>query len=430
MTGRSPASFAARTGAGLKLRAVAPDAVPRLSDRHATLAVALTTLIMAYAGHFGFLSILVFYAMWLPRLRFRGQWMIRPTRDVVTVLMFPVFACLSFLWSAHPQISLYNALEYTSSILCAVIMARIVSTPAFMRGIIIGAAVVLAASLASGKYGVDPFSGNYALVGLFGSKNIVGQFSEVGIIFCLIHSLRRQSVMSRLALNIAPLLLFAVTLYQSKSASSVLSLIIVLGLLAVLFVITRLPRVYRGFAFTLFSVWLLVIVVTGATLNWQETVLQSFGKSTTLTGRTLLWQKGIETGMEHPLLGIGYGAFWVHGNLPAEHLWYKFGISNRAGFHFHSIFIQVFAEMGVTGLAMMLWLLIQNISRSFFPILRYGMVPDYLLCFSLAVMFTIRAFVEVDVIGTFSIGPVLFYSILPRLATLHRERQLAAQAAS
>jgi hypothetical protein len=52
-----------------------------------------------------------------------------------------------------------------------------------------------------------------------------------------------------------------------------------------------------------------------AALNFgaADMVLGAFGKDSTLTGRTYLWQQGIDAAANTPLLGVGYAAYWVQG---------------------------------------------------------------------------------------------------------------------
>jgi len=399
---------------------------PRMNDRVAFVSIMLTTIMLAYGGLIGPASILVFYALWLSRFKYRQIYTVRMTRDVLILLPFPLMAIVSSLWSRYPTTTLYTSLEYASSVVCAIIMARLVRTTPLVRGVVAGTVVVLAASLINGRYGVDAFSGNYSLVGLFGSKNMVGLFAEIGIIFSLFATLLPgQRLISRLAFGIAPMLMCMVTLELSKSASSLLSLLIVLGLLLTVYIITRLPRIYRKFSFIIIAIWFLVITVTGATLGWQETVLQSFGKTSTLTGRTTLWEKGMEIGWSSPAIGIGYAAFWVQGNLEAERLWYKFGIKSRNGFHFHNTFVEAFAELGMIGVLLVGILFLSVTLPSLWLLLEHGMVMEYCVSLALGVMFLVRSFVELDILGTFSIGPFLLYAIPPRLATLRLEQQAA-----
>ncbi len=417
--GRGPADFVLKTDSGIKMRPDNTNYMPQLGDGMAIICMIITCIIMAHGGLFGFISILVFYAMWLPRLRYRGIVTIRPTKDVITVTLFPLFACLSVLWSVAPMITAYTSLEYLSGVVCAIIIARVVSTLAYMRGLSLGAMIIIVASIASNRYGVDPFSGNYSLIGLFGSKNQVGLFAEIGIISGIISFFRPQRFISRIFFCMFPVLICCAGLYLSKSASSTLSLCLVFVVIGGVYLVTRLPRKYRGFACTMLMVWFVTIIAAGAAMNWQEAVLQAFGKNATLTGRTFLWDKGMESAMHTPLLGHGYNAFWILGNPVAEQLWYKFDIDTRQGFHFHNVYVEIFVELGAIGLFLLVLLMLNNIFQSLKLVLKHGMRVDYIFTLAIIIMLFVRSFVEADIWGTFSIGPILFYSIIPRYLHKH-----------
>ena len=132
--------------------------------------MAITTVMLAYGGLLGFGAILVMYAIWLPKIVYRGTFLLRPTRDVIFVMLLPMLAILSIAWSDYPLNSLKTSMEYTSLIVCTVIISKIARLAALLRGFVIGATIALLASIASQQYGIDPMTGQYTLVGLFGSR--------------------------------------------------------------------------------------------------------------------------------------------------------------------------------------------------------------------------------------------------------------------
>lgn len=396
---------------------------PRLSNFFGTIYVAATTIILAYGGLFGIVSILVMYAIWLPKIRFKGVLLIQPSRDVIFVSVLAIFAICSTVWSRYPSNSLYTSLQYTSLIIVTIIISKLVRTSAYIRGLIIGSAIVLIASIISGKYGGDPFTGKYALIGLFGSKNMVGLFAELGIFLAILSLFIKQTFFEKLIFAYAPLCLFIVSLYLAKSASSVLSLIVILVAVFAAVLIGKIPRSFRKTAFVGFLTIIISLIVAGAAVDAQTVILKSFGKDTTLTGRTFLWDEAVKSGMENPIAGHGYSAFWVPGQRKAEQLWAKFGVRARVGFHFHNVFLEVFVELGFIGVVLVSYLLFASCWRSMMLIIKNGMNVEYIYALGISVMFLTRAMVEVDIIGSFSIGPLLFYSVIPRLATYHREQK-------
>jgi exopolysaccharide production protein ExoQ len=394
---------------------------PKLPDFIAIPYMAMTTLISAYAALFGIYPILLFYAMWLPLAHFGGRLQALPTRDTAIGLMFSALCCLSALWSDYPSLTLYYGLELASTVITAIIIARIVRTGALIKGVILGTALVLAASLANGNYGADPFNGTYALVGLFGSKNTLGLFAEIGIAFSLLALCMRQNVWNKLLYGFFPLLLSAAALYMSRSAGSVLSLIIALLVIFAVYIVAKLPRSWRVPVFLLVALTLVAGSAACLALDWENAIFKSFGKDSTLTGRTDLWHIGLKTGMDDPLLGHGYSAFWVQGNPVAEQLWYQFGIGRRGGFHFHNLYVEMFVELGITGALLIAWLLLANLYASLRRVLKHGIAAEYILPLGVTLIFLIRSTIELDVVGGFSIGTLLMFSVLPRLAAYQRE---------
>lgn len=395
--------------------------VPRMHDRMALLSVMLTTIIMAYSGLLGSLAILVFYALWLPRLKFKGVMLLGMTKDILLIAPFPLFGVLSALWSQFPTISLYKSLEYASSVVCAIIIARIVRPNTLVRGLMWGCVLVLAASIVNGRYATDVFSGKASLVGLFGSKNQVGLFAELGVFFSMLYLFYQRFSLLRVLCGLGAMAVCALSLYLSKSASSVLSLGMMLGFLFTLSIITRLPRIYRGFSMSIITVWFILLAVIGSTLGWQEQVLKAFGKSSTLTGRTTLWEKGMEAAWERPVVGYGFSAYWVQGFQPAERLWYQFRIPSRSGFHFHNTYIQMFVELGMIGVSLVALLILTSFLKSLLYTLKQGLTLEAAYATGITSIFFIRTFVENDLLGTFILSPILFFAVIPLLYTRQQE---------
>src|SRR5207244_2815073 len=69
----------------------------------------------------------------------------------------------------------------------------------------------------------------------------------------------------------------------------------------------------------------------------------------TLTGRSYLWYRAADFIRERPLLGHGFEAFWVQGNIDAEGLWQYGKITTRGGFNFHNTVIELLVHFGWIG---------------------------------------------------------------------------------
>jgi len=390
---------------------------PKLRDLYAIPSVAMTVLIMAYSGLYGVYPILLLYAMWLSRVIFKGHFILKPSKDIYPAIGFASYCILTTLWSDYPGITIHAAVEFFTMILCAIVMVRIVRTESLIKGMIVGTTLVLITTIISGRYGKDAFSESYALIGMFGSKNQVGLYAEVGMFASLVFLFTKSGKLQKFLYSICPLLFACLCLYLSRSGTAIATLV------ATLFAVYGIYRVVRfsprnrktALSFVIFVVS--ITLLAGIYMGGAAFSLKLMGKDATLTGRTYLWAEGIKNGLLNPVGGVGYSAFWVVGRQAAETYWFKFGINARNGFHFHNLYIQTFADLGFVGLFWMIYMIISNCTKSLRYALLHGSSAKAFFCLGMAFMFLFRAFAEVDFLGPFGIGCLMFFSVNPLLAT-------------
>lgn len=391
---------------------------PRLPDRRATVFIAVSVLILAYSWRFNVIAILAFLVLWLAHTLYQKRFILFPDPTALAVFLLPLIACYSSLWSDFPGKSIYQGAEFMAMAACVVIISRLVSLDALLKGLCAGCAVVLILSLLNGTYANDAFGARAVLIGLFHSKNQIGLFAEIGLVAAIILAVQPVRFGEKLIYvgGIAPLAI--VSLFLCKSATSTLSLLVVLAALAGVYLITRLPRPLRIHALLagFFALISLMVLAMAFQIDPQSTVLEGLGKNTTLTGRTYLWSEGLRIGLERPWFGHGYAAFWVQGqNLP-EKYWEEFYIASRTGFHFHNMYIQTLVDLGLIGAISLALLVMYTFIKTLFLNIWYGLNGEYIFALAMATMFLVRSVVEVDFLGPFGIGPLLALGILPRLA--------------
>jgi exopolysaccharide production protein ExoQ len=163
----------------------------------------------------------------------------------------------------------------------------------------------------------------------------------------------------------------------------------------------------------------LAIVVAGLQMGAVDAILGLFGKDSTLTGRTYLWQQGIEAAHLNPVLGMGYQGFWVQGFAKPEQLWDEFFITTRTGFHFHNTYIEVAVENGLVGLALLVFMLLRNVFGHLSAMLNRHNDPSSIVLFAVSLLLLMRSFVEIDVIFPYQIGSFLMFYAAGKL-TLRR----------
>ncbi|APO78615.1 exopolysaccharide production protein ExoQ 2 (plasmid) [Rhizobium etli 8C-3] len=379
-------------------------------------AMIATMFFIAYAQLFGSVFILLFYLVWLPLLAMDPRAVIGDPRPFYWIFAFSIFACLSFFWSAVPGLSLRGGLQYLSTIACALIAARVVPVKAMVLGMSLGASLVLLYSLMFGHFSYDPLDGVYSFIGAFASKNQLGMFAALGVFasFSLVFILRVQMIWRILALMSG--VFGAFSLHAAQSATSTITIAATIAVAVAAVFLKRFSPRHRTVLFLSIvpaaAVGLLIALSSGL----FGAILGVFGKDATLTGRTYLWQRGIEIAHDEPIFGLGFQGFWVQGFSQPEVLWQQFYIASRAGFHFHNTYIEAAVELGYIGLvllgAVILGLLVGYIRR----LLSSGARDEDVILFGIVILFIGRSFFEVDFLNQYTIGTFLIYYCAGALA--------------
>lgn len=398
---------------------------PGENSWYGTFAIALSVFIFAYSARFGQISVLVFYALWLPLVLVDYRHVIGNYVRFSWILAFGLFACISFTWSAAPSVSLRAGIQYMTTIMCALIASRIIDSRTLTSGVSVGVGIVLIYSLVFGQYFYDPLDGSYSFVGAFSSKNQLGFFASLGVYFVFASFFILQtSIMWRwIAVPLGALSVYS--LLASSSATSIIATLATLLIVMTLGIALKFsPRNRRSF----FLIGLVIAAAVAAiALNTGaiDLILGAFGKDSTLTGRTYLWDQGMRAAHESPVLGVGYQAYWVQGFSEAERLWDEFYIASRAGFHFHSTYIEVLVELGYVGLILLSFVMLRVLLGSLRRILTENHTPQAHLMFGIAVLLLIRSFFEIDFMTPYSIGAFLLYYSAGILAIPQRTSSMA-----
>lgn len=379
------------------------------NEAYATLAVALSVFVFAYSFRFGQVSILAYYALWLPLVAIDYRRVLGNYTHYLWIFAFALFACLSVFWSQAPGASARAALQYLTHIVCALIAMRVVDTGTLVRGGLVGTGLVLCYSLVFGVYHLDPLDGTYSFIGAFASKNQLGFHASLAVLFvfaALFLGVERR-IWKFAAIGCALVALYC--LKASQSATSVLTTVAVVGLFLSLRALEMLAPFHRKMLFLAFAVFTVLAGLAAVYGGGFEMVLGAFGKDATLTGRTYLWQQGIAAAGEAPFVGIGYQAFWVQGFAEAERLWADFFISSRSGFHFHNTFIAATVETGLIGCLLLTMVLVVTLSGHLVRLLSAVRDREALVLFTIVALLAVRAFVEIDILSPYQIGSFLLY---------------------
>lgn len=383
-------------------------------------AVALSFFVFAYSGWFGQASILAYYAMWFPLVLLDYRNVLGNYRRYGWIFAFGILTCLSIFWSQAPAVTARAAIQYMTHIVCALIAMRVLNIRTMTLGAVAGVGVVLLYSLLFGYYSYDAIDGTYSFVGAFDSKNQLGLYASLGIFFSfaavfLLGERRIWMVASGIVG-----LMSAYCLLACQSATSVITTAFAVMILVGMRVILLLSPKQRKILFIGGATSVVILVIAAVYGGAIDLILGAFGKDSTLTGRTYLWQQGIQQAAENPIFGIGYQAFWVQGFSLPEQLWHEFFITSRSGFHFHNTFIETTVETGFVGVGLLCMVLLVSFFGHLKRLLSDLRNNESHIFFGLAALFLVRAFVEIDILNPYNVGSFLLYFMAGKLATARR----------
>ncbi|MBB2971364.1 O-antigen ligase [Mesorhizobium sp. RMAD-H1] len=400
---------------------------PGENSWYGTFAVTVSVFVFAYSARFGQVSILLFYAVWLPLVLVDYRYVIGNYARFYWILAFALFACLSFTWSAAPAVTLRASIQYMTTIVCALIASRTIDTRTFASGISLGVGLVLLYSLAFGQYHYDALDGSYSFVGAFSSKNQLGFFASLGLyfVFASFFVLRTSLLWRCIALPLG--VLSGYCMVASSSATSIIATLATFMVVVTVGLVLKFsPRNRRAF-FIIGLVIAIAIAIVALNAGVVGMILGAFGKDTTLTGRTYLWDQGLRAAHEAPILGVGYYAYWVQGFSEAERLWDEFYIASRGGFHFHNTYIEVLVELGYVGLVLISLIMLRVLFGYLRRLLTESYTPQAHLMFGIAILLLIRSFFEIDFMTPYTIGAFLLYYSAGQLAIPQRVASPAPQ---
>jgi exopolysaccharide production protein ExoQ len=205
------------------------------------------------------------------------------------------------------------------------------------------------------SYGIGSgdFAGDWQ--GIFSHKNTLGSCMALGFLICFLAF--RSEGPSGWRFGIGAVLCGLLVLL-SRSATS----IVVLTGVMVAFAAFHPPGLFRRRLFSWLAVWG-VVLASGVSIAASQylQILDYLGKDEGLTGRTAIWAFVWSNILERPILGFGYYAFWMGQEGPSSVWWESTG---SPIFHSHDAFLDVWVQLGLVGLVLLLVVLTLSLRRA------------------------------------------------------------------
>lgn len=293
------------------------------------------------------------------------------------MLLFVLFAyiALSITWSPMAEVSAKRFIKMVGALVMALLIVT-ENNPAkalyslferYLWVVLIGSFFVILFVPGIGR--TVNYDGSVSTAGICFGKNGLGQCALAAVLLSSIPIIANGRDGLKLG-NTIMLFMGIVILLMSRSATSLMVCVTVLGILVLI----------RGFA-TL-SIWhaggaaLFSIILGGALFALAESatpgfsirgyIIESLGKDITLTGRTELWSNVWALASERPVFGYGTGSFWVGDIGVSKPIMDTYDWPpNQA----HNGYLDTVAELGFVGLALVLTLAAYGLFSAF------GMLP-------------------------------------------------------
>lgn len=268
-------------------------------------------------------------------------------------------------------------------------------------------------------------------IGVTTHKNPLGQLCLISGLSYLWLLYRTKKEGLSIFRDPVPWIYLALTIYlfngggHSRSTTSIVSLIVAVVFFCIL---TRMRHDVGGLMSKLV---MLLLFVAGAELflglmgtSIQGVVAGLSGKDTHLTGRAWLWNDVIRIGMEKPVLGSGYGGFWVssiYGRLSPA-------VDNDPS-QSHNGYLETFANLGLIGVALLALVILQAFTRAVRLAqqdFEYGRITLVLIAMVLVMNYAEATFPRGSHVWWFGFLVVAMYGKSwvwwPEVEEVHRER--------
>jgi exopolysaccharide production protein ExoQ len=284
-------------------------------------------------------------------------------------------AAFSIIWSYSPELTRTRVVALIGTLMFSLYFASryTLKEQLDLLGWVFGIIVVtsLFYCILLPKYGLMSGVHTGAWRGIYNHKNVLGKImvlsSVVFLLLAMASKKHRWIFWNLLSGSIILLLL-------SRSSSSLINLLILVGLFLFLHILFLhiLRWNYILIIPTLIGILLSIVILYSFLATSGEQVAGIFGKDLTLTGRTAFWPLILDKILEKPLLGYGFGAFWQGLDGPSAYVW------NASAFkapNSHNGYLDLCLELGLTGLSIYLFKFVSSVQRSI-ALIRSVRTPD------------------------------------------------------
>lgn len=191
--------------------------------------------------------------------------------------------------------------------------------------------------------------------GIVGNANLIAFTAVLGMLLFLVEYIVTHRNRS---LPLASLVLAVLMAALAKSAGMTLAIFLV-GFAALIAILAEGRERTTRHAIYRYGLWALAsVAVIG--LIYRTELFEMLGRSSDASGRFYIWGEVLSLIWEKPLEGWGWIGYWIPGVEPFEGL---IVINGVPMYQAHNTYLDIWLQLGLMGLALLLWLLIQGFVR-------------------------------------------------------------------
>lgn len=304
--------------------------------------VDISSFDLSFNAKFGVVVYLITFV--LLGMRWKRSLALLSSNAFLSILL--VVVCFSYFWSINPDqtmrfsiyavgttsIGLYLATRYT--------IAEQMRILTWTYGILLILSFLFAVAIP--QYGIMAGVHEGALRGVFTHKNQFGAFMAPGGVIFLLNAFRSDRY-SWLYWGLLILNCAAMVMSQSLTA---LATFITMLMLCLIYRIFRWRYEVMVSAILAVTIVCFIGLIVVAGYVGSDSLLSSFGRDTTLSGRTYIWQYVWDQIQLRPWLGYGLAAFWNGYEGPSGYVQLAMRI---AIIYAHNGFLDIWLSIGLVG---------------------------------------------------------------------------------
>lgn len=289
----------------------------------------------------------------------------------LSLLLLTGFAMFSIVWSASPEVTLDQIRALMRSFLLGAYIATSFSLEEQLQlysyPFRITAILSLVAVLLFPAYATHMPNTTIDWKGIYIHKQYLGRAMALGASIFLILSIKNWG---REWSNYFFLILSLIMVWFSHSKTSLVMVLLLASTLP-LYNLAKQKNYKLRFSLLISILFIISSLAALLIINLETIVVDILGKNLELNGRLPIWTEVIQKGIEHPLLGYGYGGFWNSnsGRDIANNTWGKelllqaLKTGTPFTWHSHNGFLELFIQLGLIGLVLFFTSFIGTVRR-------------------------------------------------------------------